>query len=174
MYTQQTIHWPSGTMGFNFGSLSKPPYASGHVQHKGSSLSPSPQPYRYHSTAMVPNSREGLPSTPWLRAAIGTQRATPNGNSSSRSSERPHSPAWHGSLGHPSAGVRLDVCLSLALLPLRWCQGEVGPVASQRSVTGPARTNNKDKWAHHSKWLLMGCRRQLVGVLAGHHMWILH
>lgn len=36
-------------------------------------------------------------------------------------------------------------------------------MASQRSVTGPARTNNKDKWAHHSKWLLMGCRRQLVG-----------
>lgn len=35
-------------------------------------------------------------------------------------------------------------------------------MASQRSVTGPARTNNKDKWAHHSKWLLMGCRRQLV------------
>lgn len=30
----------------------------------------------------------------------------------------PPSPAWHGSVGHPSAGVSLDVCLSLALLPL--------------------------------------------------------
>lgn len=117
MYTQQTIQWSSRT--FDFGFLSKPPYASGHTEHQESSLTPSPQPYRYRSTATVPNSREGLTSTPWLRAGTSTKRSTPNGNSSSWSLVRPHGPAWHGSLGHPSAGVRLDACLSLALLPLR-------------------------------------------------------
>lgn len=77
---------------------------------------------------------------------------------------RPHHPAWHGLLGHPSADVRLDVRLCFALLLLQWCHGEVGPMASQGSVIDHARTNNKDKWAHHNKWLLMGCRRELVGI----------
>lgn len=31
----------------------------------------------------------------------------------------PAAPAWHGSWGHPSAGVSLNVCLSFALLPPR-------------------------------------------------------